>query len=196
LISIVDNDFEGVSLLADALARVGYRVETFERGEDALLAAEHEPPDLVLVDTKLPGMSGYAVCREFKDRLGTAIPVFFVSADRTESSDRVAGFLVGADDYLVKPFDPDEVVARVRRFVSPVARTTRSAQDWNLTKREREVLDLLAEGRTEQEIAEQLFITPKTVATHIQRVLRKLEVHSRTQAVALVHTTALSESRR
>jgi DNA-binding NarL/FixJ family response regulator len=194
LIIIVDDDAGVVSVLSDALTRFGYGVLPVESGEEALAAAQQERPDLVLLETKLPGMSGYAVCRELKDLYGSRLPVFFVSGERTEPFDRVAGLLVGADDYLIKPFDPDEVVARVRRFVSPSRGKARPAPNWKLTTREQEVLDLLAEGRAETEIAEELFITRKTVATHIQRILMKLRVHSRAQAVALVHTTALREA--
>jgi DNA-binding NarL/FixJ family response regulator len=193
VIIIVDDNSDAVRPLSDALARFGYDVLAIESGEEALAAAERERPALVLLETKLPGTSGYAVCRELKDRYGSGLPVFFVSGERTEPFDRVAGLLVGADDYLVKPFDPDEVVARVRRFVSPARGNGRPRRRWSLTRREQEVLDLLAEGKAEADIAEELFITRKTVATHIQRILGKLGVNSRAQAVALVHTTALSE---
>jgi DNA-binding NarL/FixJ family response regulator len=190
LIIVVDNDSEAVSLLSDALRRFGYEVLTVESGEEGLAAAEAERPELVLLETKLPGTSGYAICRALKDRYGSSLPVFFVSGDRTEPFDRVAGLLVGADDYLVKPFDPYEVIARMQRFVAPSEERSESASLWNLTKREQEVLDLLAQGQTETEIAERLLIAPKTVATHIQRILAKLRVRSRTQAVALVHLAA------
>ena len=116
-----------------------------------------------------------------------------------EPIDRVAGLLIGADDYIVKPFDPGEFLARVRSLL----RRNNSNDDRPfsdrpgldaLTDRERQVLDLLAEGRSQDEIASALFITPKTVATHIQRVLGKLGVHSRAQAVSYALTQA-SETR-
>ncbi len=195
LLLIVDDNSDAVRLLSEALGRFGYESLAVDSGEEALDAAERERPELVLLETKLPGTSGYAVCRELKDRYGSGLPVFFISGERTEPSDRVAGLLVGADDYVVKPFDPDEVVARVRRFVAPARGNGRPTRRWSLTKREQEVLDLLAQGQAEAEIAEELFISRKTVATHIQRVLSKLRVRSRAQAVALVHTTALSEPR-
>lgn len=192
MIIIADGDVAVVHTLSEALTRLGYSVVGVGSGEEVLVLAEREHPELVLLETNLPGMSGYAVCRELKDRYGAETAVFFLSADRTESYDRVAGLLVGADDYLVKPFDPDEVVARVRRFARPVRPAAYRPQSWNLTKREQEVLDLLAEGQTEAQIAQELVIAPKTVATHIQRVLSKLRVHSRTQAVALAHKAAAS----
>jgi|SRR5215211_1860575 len=106
--------------------------------------------------------------------------------------DRVAGLLIRADDYVVKPFDPDELLARIRavlRRARPVgtAEDVSSAADLQLTPREQEVLRLLAGGTRQLDIAGELFISPKTVATHIQRILGKLGVHSRAEAVALAH---------
>jgi DNA-binding NarL/FixJ family response regulator len=118
--------------------------------------------------------------------------VIFVSGERREPFDRVAGLLIGADDYVVKPFDPDELLARVHavlRRAGPVgtAEDVSSAADLQLTPREQEVLSLLAGGTRQLDIAGELFISSKTVATHIQRILGKLGVHSRAEAVALAH---------
>ncbi|HSE81557.1 MAG TPA: response regulator transcription factor [Gaiellaceae bacterium] len=124
---------------------------------------------------------------------GKSLPVFFLSGIRVEPFDRAAGLLVGADDYIVKPFDPDEFLARVRRHLAPKARRSEAQPTANgLTAREHEVLRLLAEGLNQTEIAERLVISPKTVATHIQHVLEKLGVHSRAQAVAAAHRRGLS----
>ncbi len=192
MIVIADNDRETVALLSEALRRFGYEVLAVESAEEALRAALENRPDLVFVETNLPGTSGYTVCRALKDRYGPSLPVFFVSRERTEPFDRVAGLLLGADDYLVKPFDPGEVVARVRRFVAPPDARTGSEEEqaWNLTRREQEVLDLVARGHTDADISQRLQIAPKTVGTHVQRILVKLRVHSRAQAVAAVYLAA------
>jgi DNA-binding NarL/FixJ family response regulator len=143
----------------------------------------------VLLDVQLPGLNGYEVCRELRHRYGDSIAIVFISGERTEALDRAAGLLLGADDYVIKPVDPGELIARVRRLVgwqrSNGAAAGSNVKLGSLTQREHEVLDLLAEGLRQDEIASRLVISPKTVATHIQRILGKLEVRSRAQAVAI-----------
>src|SRR5205823_3978875 len=82
-------------------------------GSEALEAVLEESVVLVLLEVRLEDTSGYEVCRQLRHERGDALPIIFVSEDRTESSDRVAGLLLGADDYLAKPIAPDELVARV-----------------------------------------------------------------------------------
>src|SRR5262249_22151403 len=149
-----------------------------------------ERPALVILDVVLPGLSGLEVCRTLRLEFGELLPILFVSGSRTEPLDRVIGISIGADDYLVKPVDPEEMVARVRRCLlrsaSARAHGARPASRiHDLSPREHEVLRLLADGLKQEEIADRLVISPKTVATHIQRILAKLEVHSRAEAVAL-----------
>jgi DNA-binding NarL/FixJ family response regulator len=96
----------------------------------------------------------------------------------------VAGLLLGADDYLPKPVRFDHLIARVRRLVARSASVAGPVAS-RLTLREQEILGLLADGLEQQEIADLLFITPKTVAKHIERILSKLGVHSRAQAIVL-----------
>jgi two-component system, NarL family, nitrate/nitrite response regulator NarL len=155
----------------------------------------------VLVEVNLPEVSGYEVCRELREAFGEEVAIIFLSAHRTEPYDRVAGLLIGADDYIVKPFDSDELLARVRsalRRFQPSRRGSTSGALGvgveSLTARELEVLRLLAGGLDQGEIATQLVISPKTVGTHIQRVLTKLGVHSRAHAVALAHEHGLAET--
>ena len=125
------------------------------------------------------------------------MPIIFVSGDRTDSYDRVAGLMLGADDYLVKPFDPDELIARLRRSLRPrpngAAAATNGSDDRtsDLTPREREVLALLAGGRTSPQIAHELVISPRTVGTHVQHILTKLGVENRTQAAGIAHRCGL-----
>jgi DNA-binding NarL/FixJ family response regulator len=193
-ILIVDDDRQSRLLISRVLKRAGYSTYVAQTGEEALAAAKLERPALVIVEALLPGVSGYEVCRELKDEFGEALPIVFVSGNRTEPGDRVAGLLVGGDDYLVKPFDPYELLARVRRLLS--AALVRGGTAYKLTQRELEVLSLLVGALSQSEIAEKLFISPKTVGKHIEHILAKLGVHSRAQAVAVAVRDELIEAHR
>lgn len=188
---VVDDDEGCRALVASLLRQAGFEALEAATGEEALAAARRERPLLFVLDVCLPGLSGYEVCRTLKEDFGAAVPVIFVSGVRTEPFDRVAGLLVGADDYLVKPFVPDELLARVRALLRRAPR--RLAAD-NLTARELKVLNLLAEGRNQDEIARELVISSKTVGTHIEHILTKLGVHSRAAAVAAAYRDHLVES--
>jgi DNA-binding NarL/FixJ family response regulator len=135
------------------------------------LVAE-EAPALVVLDVNLPSVSGYEVCRRLRDRNGTGLPIVFLSGERVESFDRVAGLLIGADDYVVKPFAPDELVARVQRLLGRLHAPAQPRGLSHLTKRELEVLGLLAEGKSQPELADSLVISQKTVGTHIEHISR------------------------
>ena len=169
------------------LGRLSRRVDAVATAA-ALRARLDEPLELVVLEVDLPDASGYELCRELHETYGDDLPVIFVAGRRTEAADRVAGLLLGADDYLVKPFDPDELLARVRRSLRRSGAAPTHAPVYgstSLTHREQEVLTLLAAGLTQKEIGTDLVISAKTVGTHIQRILAKLGVHSRAQAVAL-----------
>jgi DNA-binding NarL/FixJ family response regulator len=186
LIFVVDDDDGFRSYVVELLENAGYRTEEFASGSLVLAAAIAEQPAAVILDVQLPDLNGYEVCRELRDRYGAAVPIIFISGERMDALDRTAGLLLGADDYLVKPVDSGEFIARLRRLVDPQpieASTTNGLG--SLTKREHEVLHLLAQGHPQDEIAHELVISPKTVSTHIQRILGKLEVRSRAQAVAV-----------
>jgi DNA-binding NarL/FixJ family response regulator len=190
-ILIVDDDAAFREFVRSLLGRIGYPVHETADGEEALEVALAERPSLVVLDVDVPGISGYEVCRALRDSYGEDLPIIFVSGLRTEQLDLVSGLLIGADDYLVKPFETAEFLARVRRHLS---RAPGGAAAWNgagLTPREQEILQLLAAGLDQRAIAEQLVISPKTVATHIQRILGKLGVRSRAQAVAYAHSHGL-----
>jgi len=204
LILVVDNDPPFRAFVRDPLERAGFEVFEADDGEAALEAASRRKPKLVLLDVCLPRASGYEVCRELRDRFGDTVGIIFVSGERTDSIDRVSGLLLGGDDYVVKPFDPDELLARVRTVMRRVAKPNVSSNgdairsgvaDAELTPRELEVLQLLAEGLTQSQIARQLVISPRTVGTHIQNLLGKLDVHSRAQAVAIAYSRGLVRRR-
>jgi DNA-binding NarL/FixJ family response regulator len=195
-ILIVDDDPSFRQLVSELLERAGYSTVEAGSGEEALDLARRDVPRLVLLDVNLPGTSGYVVCNELRHTLGHQLPIIFLSGDRTESLDRVAGLLIGADDYMTKPFDPDELVARVARMLERLDERPPQppvGDPFGLTPRECEVLGLLVDGLSQPEIADRLYLSPKTVGTHIQRIIGKMGVKSRTQAVAIAAREGLFE---
>jgi two-component system phosphate regulon response regulator PhoB len=124
-ILVVDDERDITALVAYHLAKAGYRVTTATTGPAAIEAARAEPPDLVVLDLMLPGRSGYEVLEELRRRAETqSVGVILLTA-RREEADRIKGLSAGADDYLTKPFSPEELVLRVgavlRRLGAPAA---------------------------------------------------------------------------
>ncbi len=183
-ILIADGDAATRKKVARVFESAGFATAQASTGQEALDFLQSDPPAAAILEPSLAGVSGYEVCRALRDQFGEAVPIIFVSASRTESYDRVAGLLLGADDYLAKPFAPNELLARVRRLVQRALPPSLAIPSV-LTKRELEVLGLLAEGLAQREIAKKLTIREKTVGSHIERILSKLGVRSRAQAVAL-----------
>ncbi|HEX6701763.1 MAG TPA: response regulator transcription factor [Gaiellaceae bacterium] len=193
-ILVVDDDPGVRALIASVLDAAGHSVREASTGDEALVAASEETPDLVVLDVCLPRRGGYSLLRDLRTLVGPDLPVVFVSGERTDPLDSASGLLLGADDYIVKPFHPEELRARVERLLpkaAPVAAAAPSASLGQLTPREHEVLILLARGLDQTEIAGDLVISEKTVETHIQRILAKLDVHSRAQAVAVAYCDGL-----
>jgi DNA-binding NarL/FixJ family response regulator len=185
---VADPDREVRVAMCDLLREAGHEPIALSSGEEVLDVARREPPGLVILEVCLPGICGYEVCRRLRDDHGDNVAVVFVSGTRTESHDRVAGILLGADDYLCKPLAADEFLARVARLVRSAEATRRS----ELTAREREVLGLLEGGLTHKQIAGQLGISDKTVGTHVEHIFAKLGVHNRVQALALAQRHQLA----
>ena len=194
-ILIVDDDPQFRGALAAMLERAGHAIHQVESGEEALEAAREQLPDLVLLDVRLPGVCGYQVCHDLRAEFGPGLPIVFVSASRTEPHDRVAGLLVGGDEYFTKPIAADEFLIRVERLLRRAAPVDPSVAA-KLTKRELEILHLLADGSNTREIAAHLVISAKTVSTHVDRILAKVGVHSRSQLVAAAYRRGLVDAKR
>jgi two-component system, OmpR family, phosphate regulon response regulator PhoB len=110
---VVDDEPDIVALVAYHLAKAGYRVSTASSGTDALEAVRRERPALVILDLMLPGMSGYEVLEQLRTADATRDVAVLMLTARREEPDRIQGLSLGADDYLTKPFSPQELVLRV-----------------------------------------------------------------------------------
>jgi DNA-binding response OmpR family regulator len=116
-ILVVDDAAANLKLLTETLTAEGYRVLPADSGELALASVAASPPELILLDIRMPGLDGFEVCRRLKARPESRdIPVILISAF-AEIAERVEGFAVGAADFVTKPFQPEELVARVRSHV-------------------------------------------------------------------------------
>jgi DNA-binding response OmpR family regulator len=120
-ILIVEDDHDIAALIAYYLEKAGHGAEVVADGGRALTAARETPPDLVILDLMLPGMNGLQVCKALRsDTRTAALPVIMLTA-RGEESERILGLDSGADDYVVKPFSPNELMARVRALLRRAA---------------------------------------------------------------------------
>ena len=193
LVLIADAAVGELASLRGLLELDGYAVAAFARGDEALAAADRNEPALAILDVNLPGLSGYEVCDGLRRRYGRGLPILFVSAERTESFDRIAGLLVGADDYLPKPFACDDLLARTRALIE--RRQANGNGTHRLTRREHQVLELLVDGHTKNGVAQRLGISQKTVSTHVEHIYTKLGVSSRAQVVAEAYRRELVRTR-
>ena len=202
-ILVVDDEADIVALIAYHLVKAGYRVSTAATGPDALTAARQERPALIILDLMLPGISGYDVLEQLRAQPPTRDVAVLLLSARREEQDRIRGLSLGADDYLTKPFSPQELVLRVgailRRLgtvgpsnvlsVGPIAidrdehRVTVDGRALDLTATEYKLLLLLAERRGRVQgralLLETVWeaapdIQTRTVDMHIQRLRTKL----------------------
>src|SRR5262252_1652896 len=124
-ILIVEDELPMRTALHDVLESEGYRVLTAADGESGVRRAVEEKPDLILLDIMMPKLDGYAVCAELR-RLSNPVPILMLTA-KGQVEDRVTGLDSGADDYLVKPFSTEELLARVRALLRRFQRQTKAA---------------------------------------------------------------------
>ncbi|WP_297846016.1 response regulator [Pseudomonas sp.] len=205
VILIVDDTPENLALLSDALEDAGYLVLVALDGSSALNRIQRRRPDLILLDALMPGLDGFETCRQIKSQPDTAnIPVLFMTA-LTDSEHVVKGFEAGAIDYVTKPIECNEVLARVASHLR-TARILQSARQpslpvnagfdnkpaneklarrFKLTEREIEVLRWVSCGKTNKDIADILQLSPRTVNKHLEHIYIKLGVETRTAATSV-----------
>jgi two-component system phosphate regulon response regulator PhoB len=194
---VVDDEPDITALVAYHLAKAGYQVSTAANGPEALRLAEEQAPDLVVLDLMLPGLSGYEVLEALRRRPQTQDVGVIVLTARREESDRIRGLSLGADDYLMKPFAPQELVLRVgavlRRLAGPAVasgsklvagpltidraahRVLVSGKDVDLTATEYKLLVTLAERRGRVQSRAQLLETVWEAHPDIQT--RTVDMH-------------------
>ncbi|ALV33475.1 response regulator transcription factor [Streptomyces sp. CdTB01] len=207
---VVDDDAAIRRSLERGLRLSGFAVSTAGSGPDALAAVRDAPPDVLVLDVSMPGMSGIEVCERLRGD-GQDLPVLMLSA-LDETADRIAGLQAGGDDYLVKPFALQELVLRLRALlrrrppagevlrvaglvIDPAARTAeRDGRPLELTRREFELLQVLARNAgivlTRDQLLDRVWgydfdVRTDAVDTFVSYLRRKLEADGRPR---LVHT--------
>ena len=130
-ILVAEDDRDIASLIAHYIQKSGWHPHIATSGDEALAHARQQPVDVAILDVMLPGMSGLEVCRLLRaDRTTAMLPIIMVTA-RAEETDRIMGLEIGADDYISKPFSPNELIARIRALVRRTRRT--DSEDSRLT---------------------------------------------------------------
>lgn len=176
-ILIAEDEQDIRQLLVDYLQQSGYNTIAVGNGEDALAHARSEQPDLVLLDVMMPGLDGLEVCRQLREV--SHVPVIFITA-RHDEVDRIVGLRMGADDYIVKPFSPREVVARVEALLRRARWSVATTNETSETKG----LHLDTETFVARWHKQVLDLTPvefrllHTLSKHPQRVFRRDELIS------------------
>lgn len=191
---LVDDDPSFLFLTQDYLRlEGGYQVTTAPHGQAALHTLTQPTavlPDLIICDVMMPGLDGYELVRRLRALPATRlIPVIFLSA-KGATQDRIEGLNAGGDVYLVKPFEPEELLAQVRSSLAQAERLRQQSlgapliqvpEDIHLTPTERRVIGLVARGYSNREVAEALQVSQRTVESHVSNMLGKTGLHNRTE---------------
>jgi two-component system phosphate regulon response regulator PhoB len=224
LILVVEDESALVTLLRYNLEREGFRVAEARDGEEALLAAREQKPDLVLLDWMLPLLSGLEVCRQMRRMAETrGVPIIMLTA-RGEEGDKLRGLDSGADDYVTKPFSPSELVARIRAALRRSRPTTngeslqfedltmdlaahrvrRRGRDIHLGPTEFRLLRYLLEHQGRVFSREQLldmvwgqdvYVEPRTVDVHIRRLRKAINATDESDLIRTVRSAGYSLDR-
>jgi DNA-binding NarL/FixJ family response regulator len=191
---LIDDDPNLILLVKDYLEFRGYQVTTAENGREALDMIEGHVPDMIICDVMMPEMDGYELVKHIRQDIRTnRIPVLFLSA-KGQSYDRVKGLTEGADVYMVKPFEPEELVAQVESSLNQINRwrdvrvqdteelpTIVVPSNVELTPTEKKVVELVAKGMANREIADKLNVSQRTIESHVSNMLNKTNLNNRTE---------------
>jgi Response regulator containing a CheY-like receiver domain and an HTH DNA-binding domain len=198
-ILVIDDEAKLRRQFAALLAAEGFTVLEAKNGREGVDLARREQPDLVMCDITMPEMNGHRVLETLRQEPATAHLPFIFLTGWSEKADVRTGMNLGADDYLTKPVEPDDLIAavhaRLRRNVAAPRRanaaeaTSESLERLGLTPREAEILLWVSRGKTNPEIATILGIGLTTVKKHLESTFAKLGVENRTAAAALALET-------
>lgn len=194
---LVDDEPSFLLLAGDLLEGQGYSVDRAHNGREALTVLEKSVPDLIVCDIMMPGLDGYRFVQEVRANPQLSwLPVVFLSA-KGEVNDRIKGLKGGADAYLVKPFEPEELVAMVEALLSrtdriisnggsngnsgEIEKTMLVNFDVALTPTEQKVLQHVARGQSNKEIAKELMVSQRTIESHVSNMLIKTNLSNRTE---------------
>ncbi|MGF1600420.1 MAG: response regulator transcription factor [Thermosynechococcaceae cyanobacterium] len=191
---LIDDDPNLILLVKDYLELRGYEVVTAKNGREALRVLEQDLPSLIICDVMMPEMDGYSFVKRVRENPQTNwLPVLFLSA-KGQIQDRVTGLNTGADVYMVKPFEPDELVAQIEASLKQTARMQQQQNapiegevsinvpfDVDLTPTEQKVIQLVAKGMSNREIAASLSVSQRTVESHVSNMLGKTGLSNRTE---------------
>ncbi len=224
-ILIVDDDRILRSVLKHSLEQQKYQVTAVNSGAEALKAFQQDVPDIIVSDVSMPAMDGFEFCRQLRSQpSGKLVPFIFLSA-KSDLDTRIQGHSIGADDYLTKPFEMKELLAKIEALIErsrrvhaeivhliekivdsgainlsahracdlSVASAVKADLSSNqpaplpLTPAEERVFWETIQGFTNKQISERLFISPRTVQTHLSNILNKLNLDNRTQLVRFAY---------
>jgi DNA-binding NarL/FixJ family response regulator len=205
-ILIVDDDRTLRAALMRCLQNRGYAVQEADSGSAGLASFEADPADLVISDVMMPQMNGLEFCRRLRElRAGQLVPFLFLSS-KDELDDRIQGHQTGADDYLRKPVETRELLAKIEaqlershRLHSEIVRMMQQVEQsaiasvtaaqseppekLPLTPAEEKVFWEVLQGFTNKQIGDRLFLSPRTVQTHLSNILSKFELENRSQLI-------------
>ena len=192
--------------LADALPLYGYEVEVATDGLQGVkkLTEEDNDFDMILLDVMMPNMDGWETLRAIRsNKKFENIPIIMITALNEEQKE-ISGLKFGADDYIVKPFILPNLLARIEALLrrsnwkkdktnNVNLKFVKEGEIEPLTSREKEILKMVSQGASNNDIAEKLFVREVTVKTHLNSIFKKLKVKNRTQAVLLAMQMRLIE---
>lgn len=191
-ILIVDDDPILLTVLRSFLQKHQYIVITASTAREGLRLLDDHACDLVISDVAMPDMDGMEFCRLLRQHpQGRSVPFIFLSG-RSDVEERIRGHEIGGDDYVTKPFEMRELLAKIQRQLSRVflerqlsepEGATAKPLPLPLTPAETRVFWEVVQGGTNKQISEHLFISPRTVQTHLSNILSKLNLENRTQLV-------------